>query len=284
MKYFNVAGLNLQVDGADYPYFDKRLEKYSVDKFDKADVTVRFVLNNSIDVELPTHFAESKGRYFFESNDGYGFYDYIDEIKKTVSYMQTNKEWNNITYTFSDLSSIFGIEPEVAVTNVLGHLFGHTLRHFDGVCVHASTIVYNGEAVTFTAPSGTGKSTHTGLWKQFYPDTVVINDDMPALRLVDGEFYAYGTPWSGKTDINENMSAPLKAMVFLERAETCSITELSPMDGVIRMMREIPVSVYKGQADLMMDMFNKLFSNVPAYLLKCNISKNAVDTVKNKLF
>ena len=284
MEYFNIAGLNLQVEGADYPYFHKRMDKYRTDKFEKPDISVKFILDNLIDTEHPQHFAKSKGRYYFESCDGYGFYDYIDEIKKTVSIMKTNKDWNNITYTFSDLSTLFGIEPEFEVTNVLGHLFSESLRHFDGVVVHASTIVYKGKAVTFTAPSGTGKSTHTGLWKQFYPDTVVINDDMPAIRLIDGKFYAYGTPWSGKTDINENISAPLEAMVFIERAESCSITEISPMDAVIRMIREIPVTVFKGQTDLMIDMFNKLFSNVPAYLLKCNISKDAVDTVINKLF
>ena len=107
---------------------------------------------------------------------------------------------------------------------------------------------------------------------------------MPVVRMIDNEFYACGTPWSGKTDINTNISAPLYAMVFIERAEECSINEITPMEAFTRMMREVPISPFKNQSDLMMNIMNKLFSKVPAYLLKCNISRDAVETVKNKLF
>ncbi len=284
MQYFNIAGLNICVTGAEYDYFKYRLSKYSVNKFDNADVNIAFELNNSISGNFPAHFTSSNGRYYYELSDSCGFYDYILEIDKTVSFLKADKEWKNITYTFSDLDEIFGIKPDTTVMNVLGHLFAQSLRHFNGVVVHSSTIVYNGEAITFTAPSGTGKSTHTGLWKQYYPDTLIINDDMPAIRIIDNKFYAFGTPWSGKTEINENISAPLKAMVFIERSEKCSVEELSPMEAVIRMMREISISPFKQQTDLMVDIFNRLFLNVPAYLLKCNISKDAVDTIKDRLF
>lgn len=284
MQYFNIAGLNVSVDGADYGYFNERLGKYRVDKFEKPDISVSFDFDNSISDALPKPFVSKKGRYYFESGDGCGFYDYIDKIHKTVTLMNTNNTWSEITYKHSDLSSVFGIANETAVTNVLGHLFYQSVMHFDGIVIHASAIVFNGKAVTFTAPSGTGKSTHTGLWKQYYPDTVIINDDMPVLRLIDDCFYAFGSPWSGKTLIDENMSAPLHAMVFIERSEECSIEEISPMDAFIRMMRELPISPFKQQSDLMMSMMNKLFTKVPAYLLKCNISQDAVETVKNKLF
>lgn len=284
MQYYNIAKLNLQVECSEYENFNQRLREYRVDKFEKPDISVKFELDNSIKRPSVEYFASKKGRYFFESDIECGFYDYIDELDKTVTVMNTNKDWNNITYKFSDLLPIFGVDTDTTVTNVLGHLFYEAVMHYDGMVIHASTIVYDGRAVTFTAPSGTGKSTHTGLWKQYYPDTRIINDDMPTLRLVDGVFHAFGTPWCGKSKINENVSAPLHALVFIERAEECSITELPPMDAFIRMMRELPISPFKHQSDLMMSMMNKLFSKVPAYLLKCNISRDAVETVKNKLF
>ncbi len=284
MQYFNIAGLNLQVEGADYDSFKKLFSEYKVNDFKNPDISVRFCLDNLISQKHPEHFAEKKGRYYFETDADYGFYDYIDELEKTVTVMRAGKDWKSFDYTFSDLNPIFGIENDVSVKNVLGHLFEEAVLHFDGIVVHASTIVYKGSAVTFTAPSGTGKSTHTQLWEKYYPETVNINDDMPTLRLVDDKFYAFGTPWCGKTTINKNMNAPLKAMVFIERAEECSISELSPVEAFIRMMRELPISPFKCQSDLMMSTLNKLFSKVPAYLLKCNISKDAVETVKKKLF
>lgn len=284
MQYYKIADLSLSVEGADYDCFKARMKKYVAEPLDNADMKVNFIYDNDIKCELPKHFTSKNGRYYFETDTGCGFYDYIDEFDKIVTVMNTDSNWSNITYRFSDLSELFGIETDVAVGNVLGNLFQQTVVNYDGLVIHASTIKFNGKAVTFTAPSGTGKSTHTGLWKKYYPETVVINDDMPAIRMIDGRAVAYGTPWSGKTDINENDSAPLEAMVFIERAEECSISELTPMEAFIRMMREIPISPHKHQSDLMMSVMNKLFSNVPAYLLKCNISKDAVDTVKNKLF
>ena len=284
MQYFKIADLKLSVNGADYDVFKKRMQKYTVPLFENADISVNFINDNCIECELPKSFVSKAGRYYFENDEGCGFYDYIDEVNKTVTLMNTDNTWCNITYRFSDLSDLFGIKTDGAVGNVLGNLFQQSVLNFDGMVIHASTVKFNGKAVTFTAPSGTGKSTHTGLWKKYYPQTVVINDDMPAIRFIDDKVYAYGTPWSGKTDINENDRAPLEAMVFIERSEECSITELSPMDAFIRMMREIPIYPFKHQSDLMMSMMNKLFSKVPAYLLKCDISKDAVDTVKDKLF
>lgn len=284
MQYFKIADLGLSVDGADYDYFKTRLKKYAVTSFENPQINVKFLYEDNIKDTLPEFFVSKKGRYYFETDKGCGFYDYIDEVKKTVTMMNTNNEWDDITYKFSDLSDLFGIKTDTAVFNILGNLFQQSVLNHNGMVIHASAIKYKGKAITFTAPSGTGKSTHTGLWKKYYPETVVINDDMPAIRFVDNQVYAYGTPWSGKTVINENDYAPLQAMVFIERSKECSIKELSPIDAFVRMMREIPLYPFKHQSDLMMSMMNKLFSKVPAYLLKCDISKNAVETVKNKLF
>lgn len=284
MQYFEIADLKVSVDGADYNLFKNRLKKYEVAPFDKSDINVNFIYDNNINEMMPKYFAVEEGRYYFKTNNGCGFYDYINEVDKVVTLMNTNNTWSDISYRFSDLSEIFGIKTDYAVGNILGNLFQQSIMNFNGIVIHASTIKYKGKGVTFTAPSGTGKSTHTGLWKKYYPETIVINDDMPAIRFIDNQPLVYGTPWSGKTDINENDSAPLEAMVFIERSEECTITEISPKEAFVKMMREIPIYPFKHQSDLMMSMMNKLFTQVPAYLLKCDISKNAVDTVKNKLF
>lgn len=284
MAYYKIAGLNVEFNFSNFDFSNPYLEEYKVESFDKADITVKFELNNNINENLPTPFVSKGGRNYFETEDDFGFYDHITEVDKTVTVMRTNKLWTDFSYKFSDLTELFGIDVNTTVRNVAGHLFADGIRRFGGAVLHASTIVYNGKAVTFTAPSGTGKSTHTGLWKKYYPETIIINDDMPAIRCIDGEFRAFGTPWAGKTDINENISAPLHAMVFIERAEECSISPITPMEAVIRMMREVPLDVYKEQSDLLMNFFNKLFTTVPVYLLKCNISKDAVDVVKKELF
>lgn len=284
MQYFKIADLNIAVAGADYEHFAYKTSRYLADKPERIDAEVNFELSTEINTDDFDPFETHSGRNFFDTGTYQGFYDYIDEAGKAVSLMKTDYKRNLITYSYCDLSELFGIQSDTAVTTVMGHLFQEILLNHSGIAVHASTIVHNGEAVTFTAPSGTGKSTHTGLWKKYYPDTVVINDDCPAIRLIDGKFIAYGTPWSGKTDINENLSAPLKAMVFIERGSENSITEITPAEAFIRIIKELPLPPFKNQSDLMMEILNKLVSAVPKYLLECDMSKQAVDVVKNKLF
>ncbi len=285
MKYYRIADLNIAVEGADYTYFDNRMKEYSVaiEDVDTIDATVTFKLKDNIDCTGIKYFASKNGRYYFETKDKYGFYDYIDEIQKYVTLMEADKEFKNITYNYCDISKLFGAENEVAVTNVLGNLFRQIILRHNGVVVHASTIAYHDQGVTFTAPSGTGKSTHTNLWREYY-NAVIINDDMPAIRIFDDQCYVYGTPWCGKTDTNKNLKVPLRAMVFLERSETNSIEEISPIECIIRMLKELQLSPIKAQSDLRIEMLDKIFNRTKTYLLKCDISKEAADTVKNKIF
>ena len=56
---------------------------------------------------------------------------------------------------------------------LMGARFYEKLLYFKGMLLHASAVVVDGEAYLFTAPSGTGKSTHTGLWLEYFKDKAV---------------------------------------------------------------------------------------------------------------
>lgn len=84
--------------------------------------------------------------------------------------------------------------------------------------IHASVIRNNGYGYLFTAPSGTGKSTHTHLWYKYIPGSDLMNDDNPVVRIVDGVTTVFGSPWSGKTPCYRNISAPIGAITRLEQA------------------------------------------------------------------
>ena len=102
-----------------------------------------------------------------------------------------------------------------------GFAFSRTLLEFDGFCLHASAVAVDNKVVLFSAPCGTGKSTHTTLWQKYFgkDKAVIVNDDKPALRLLEDAFYVYGTPWSGKSDLSANIKVPLQAVAFLEQAK-----------------------------------------------------------------
>ena len=85
----------------------------------------------------------------------------------------------------------------------------------DTLLFHGSVIAVDGEGYLFTAKSGTGKSTHTRLWREYFGErAVMINDDKPLLRITDSDVTAYGTPWDGKHRLSTNTAVPLRASAY----------------------------------------------------------------------
>ena len=86
---------------------------------------------------------------------------------------------------------------------------------------HGSVIAVDGEGYLFTAKSGTGKSTHTRLWREYFGErAVMVNDDKPLLHITDSGMTAYGTPWDGKHRLSTNTAVPLKGICILTRDTT----------------------------------------------------------------
>ena len=130
-----------------------------------------------------------------------------------------------------------GIHPEMLAYMETGRQFSVALLAHSGLHLHASAVALDGKAYLFSAPSGTGKSTHTRLWQQvFGEDAQVFNDDKPALRYVDGRWYAYGTPWCGKDGIHQNKKIPLGGICFLKQANENRIRRLNPPEAVQKLI------------------------------------------------
>ena len=105
------------------------------------------------------------------------------------------------------------------------------MPEYDTFLMHASAIAVDGEAFLFTAPSGTGKSTHVRLWRELLGErAVMINDDKPLLRVADGKATVFGSPWNGKHRLGTNTSAPVRAICFLERSTENRIREVPPAE------------------------------------------------------
>lgn len=100
--------------------------------------------------------------------------------------------------------------------------------------LHASVVVARGRAVLFMGRSGTGKSTHSALWRTAFPDAALLNDDNPVVRVLpDGTVEAYGSPWSGKTPCYRRQSAPVAAFVRLQQAARNVFSTLEDVDAFV---------------------------------------------------
>ncbi len=159
-----------------------------------------------------------------------------------------------------------------------GGIFYFALLRYGGLMIHSSCIAFDGKAYLFTADSGTGKSTHTSLWQQYIDGVTMINDDKPAVRLIDGRFYAIGTPWSGKHDHNCDVTVPIGGIVLLKRGTENKIYPAKSIETVPFFMRQTMFPSRPENADRLADLLDRLIEAVPIYKLECDMSEDAVKT------
>lgn len=156
------------------------------------------------------------------------------------------------------------------------------LPKYDTFLFHGSAIAVDGEGYLFTARSGTGKSTHTRLWRErFGSRAVMVNDDKPLLRVTEQGVLVCGTPWDGKHRLSSNLSVPLKGICILERGERNEITPISFRDGYALLLQQCyrpadPVAL--GQT---LSLLEKTGKAVPLYLLRCNMEPEAAQIAFN---
>ena len=149
--------------------------------------------------------------------------------------------------------------------------YGVATAPFETVAIHTSTIVCKGQAILFLGESGTGKSTHTRLWREHIEGSALLNDDSPIIRIIGGTPWVYGSPWSGKTPCYKNESYPLAACVRLSQAPYNRIKKLSVAQGYSALHPSCPPDfAYSDELyDSVSGVLSILLSTVPVYHLAC---------------
>ena len=149
------------------------------------------------------------------------------------------------------------------------------MPYYDTILFHGSVIAVDGAAYVFTAKSGTGKSTHTALWRRLFGDrAVMVNDDKPLLHVGD-VVTAYGTPYDGKHKLSNKIAVPVKAVCILERAEENSIVKITRSEAYPMLVQQAyrPVDIAAMQKTL--SLIDKMADSVELYRLGCNMDPDA---------
>lgn len=210
-------------------------------------------------------------------------YKYQTMIKQCKPYEYDFDRPNvRISISDEDLENYHKDAPHLELNDLeyiyTGAAFYEAFLHFKGFLLHSSGICKDGYAYLFSADPGTGKSTHTTLWRKYFGDdnVKIINDDKPAIRLVDGKIYVYGTPWSGKTDQNINMRCELGAIVFLERSEDNWVRRITPKEAIPLILMQTIRPRNEERMVKLLELLDEVLSNVSLYRLGCNMSGEAV--------
>ena len=149
----------------------------------------------------------------------------------------------------------------------------------DVLLFHGSVIAVDGTAYLFTAPSGTGKSTHARLWREAFGERAhMVNDDKPLLHVAEDGVTAFGTPWNGKHHLGDNCSAPLKALCILTRAEENEITPVSAGDAFPTLYQQCYRPERPAGMLRTLSLLEELSKHVRLYRLGCNMEPDAALT------
>lgn len=281
-KYYNIADMKILVE-QDSNYGLYRFSHFKQNPinnfFSKPDMSFSLKGKKDIDIDTGTLVSKEDIQWIKHDDGGYGL-AFTDPEGNVLSYLKVDTYWdrNEIQYLGKVDLGGYTLEEHLA-----GLAFRHRIIHKNGIIVHSSAVVVNGKGIIFSAPSGTGKSTHTKLWEKHY-GAVVINDDTPAVRIVNNEVFVYGTPWSGSTIKYVNTKAPLKAIVMLSQAKENEVIQLKAAEAVQMLMPRVFLP-YQDQKlmEMAMSTIEKLISLIPIYHLKCTPDFEAAELVKKCL-
>lgn len=165
-------------------------------------------------------------------------------------------------------------------------MFGIAITPLHAIAIHSSTIRCDGGAALFLGESGTGKSTHTRLWREHIPGAELLNDDSPVIRLTGGVATVYGSPWSGKTPCYRNEKWPIRGLVRLSQAPHNRMARLSVVRAIGALLPSCPPAFAFDNTlqDDICETLSQIISRVPVYHLECLPDAAAAELSYHTLF
>ncbi len=189
-------------------------------------------VEGSAEMELLDESVNDMGHVkVWRTTEGYRIEAYHEQERRTHRLL-SDREFREIQ------ASIQWDDPYAGqmLSSLLRIAFSQAVLREEGIGIHASAVVHAGKAYLFLGKSGTGKSTHARLWLQHIPDTELMNDDNPAIRIKEGTAYAYGTPWSGKTPCYRNVCYPIGGIARLRQAPHNRFRQLSDVEAFMALL------------------------------------------------
>ncbi|HKM35864.1 MAG TPA: hypothetical protein VJY54_14140 [Lachnospiraceae bacterium] len=297
-NFYSIAGILLEIE-VDERYLQKELSDF-VFTFDQS--TGEAIPDVTISVSTEEYGGNLQGKVILkgslltitEGEDSFfvtynmptcvSGYELSKSAKRAVIYL-TKEAINHGTHQNMD-----ELEELEELKYAIRDAFFYYLQQYDRIVVHSASFVYHDVVWLFSAPSGTGKSTHVELWKKNGYTIQDFNGDLAVCYMDEnGNAVAAGIPWCGTSGIYVNRTAPLGGILFLQRSCTDLAVPLSELQGTLHLLaRCVTPSWTKKQADLNATIAEKIASKAHLAILYCTkkdsaakVSKEYIDKVSH---
>lgn len=245
MKVLQIAEQRIQIENL-YPYMEEYGKEYFISGEEYGPIDTRVVITRE-DIDFERRKSEQEDR-----TEGIPVCSFSDEYLEILAVYRKIAEW---------------------------------MPKQNTVLFHGSVVAVDQKGYLFTAKSGTGKSTHTRLWREMMKErAVMINDDKPLLKIKkkertgEKEVRAYGTPWDGKHRLSTNCSVPLRGICILHRAESNRIQRIDKQRAYPVFLQQVYRPREKQSMERTLALLDEIFDLVPVYELFCNMELDAAKT------
>ena len=178
-----------------------------------------------------------------------------------------------------EIESNMSLSREYCENVCLYRAIAEQLPSFSRMVFHGAAVSACGRGYIFTAPSGTGKSTHIELLERYFGENVrIINGDKPIIGVSSDSVTVYSTPWAGKEGWQSKTEAPLAGIIILRRGKENKIRRVSPSEYFSELMTQVYIPKNGDMTLKTLELFDALAKKVDFYLLECDISKEAAET------
>lgn len=282
---FRIAELNIRIIFKNEDGLNSMALLPSFEPFRVAELKGDIFFQLTIDDSLRPILKERRERIrTFDTGNGDTIVDRIDDggyqyIIKNINgadccLLETDKDFHECKCALNGNYNMrsFGLN------NALMLIFAFAGSREQVLLIHASLVRQKGYGYAFIAKSGTGKSTQVSMWLRYLSGCDLMNDDNPIIRIIDGEPFIYGSPWSGKTPCYRNVKARLGAITRIDRAEANSIEKLSPIEAFTSFLPSC--SAMKWDSDIynrICDTITKVVETTGIYTLHCLPNREAAE-------
>lgn len=198
----------------------------------------------------------------YRTTDGGYQFEAYDPGNHLCSRMQSSPDFKHCYVKIYDGTPI---QRKFGLNNCMMMAFAFATATLDTILIHSSVIRCDGKGYLMTAPSGTGKSTHTHLWYTTIPGCDLMNDDNPIIRIIDGQAIVYGSPWSGKTPCYRNIQAPIGGIVRIEQYPQNIIRRLRPIEAFAVLLPACSTMKWDART------YNGICDSITKFIETCNI-------------
>ena len=280
-RTYQIAGIVFQVHLSQKDMYqeDGPLSNYRVDS-SVFDHSLSFAVVDELTLPVGECIYSDPSKRVFSNGDMTIRYDGLLVESLDEAYLRIARKGNHSQIEVKKSSIPYGITPKLVMQAME---MEHQIVKRNGILFHSSYIRIGNEAVLFTAPSGTGKSTQADLWVK-YRNAELINGDRSVIRIEENQVFVYGIPFSGSSQVRKNVKLPLKAIVYLAQAPQTRIERLKGAKAFCCIWEGCSVNVwYQGDVEQCSQTVSQLATRIPVYYLPCTPDESAVIALENEL-